>query len=300
MTLVAHLSDLHVTEPRWSARGEITPKRVLGKLSWHLRRRHEHRPEVLELLARDLDRAAPDRVLITGDVTNQGLPAELREGGRWLDRLGGPQRVFLVPGNHDVYVPGSSVALAQAWARFPAPTADGCEPRVDVEGDLALVGVSSARATPPLFATGRVGRHARLRLERCLRRLAGGGLARVVLIHHPPWAGGISRRRVLEDAQPLRDLLARAGAGLVLHGHVHKTVFSETPGPDGPIPVVGVPSASALGRRGPERRARYHLLRRIRGGGFECRIRVLSADGTRFTDGGQCQLGGGDARSADR
>lgn len=290
MTLVAHLSDLHVTEPRWAAPGEITPKRVLGALAWWLYRRREHRPEILEALIRDLEETAPDRIVITGDITNQGLAAELREGRQWLERLGGPERVFLVPGNHDVYVPGSPAALAEAWAPFLAPVADAAEPRVQVLGDLALVGVSSAVATPALFATGRVGRHARLRLERCLRGLAGRDLARIVLIHHPPWAGGIAPRRALEDALQLRQVLARAGAELVLHGHVHRTVFRETPGPDGPIPVVGVPSSSALGRRGQERRARYHLLRRVTGGGFECRARVLAADGRHFADGGRRQL----------
>jgi 3',5'-cyclic AMP phosphodiesterase CpdA len=80
----------------------------------------------------------------------------------------------------------------------------------------------------------------------------------MVLIHHPPEAGVVSRRRELRDAAPLRDLLARAGAELVLHGHTHRARVGALPGPDGPIPVVGARSASDVGLR-PEKRAQYHL-----------------------------------------
>ena len=53
---LAHISDLHATPvlPRG-----ITPllgKRALGWLSWQLRRRHVHRPEVLEALLLDTER----------------------------------------------------------------------------------------------------------------------------------------------------------------------------------------------------------------------------------------------------
>jgi len=285
--LLAHLSDLHITSPRWRSVGEVSPKRVLGALSWGVRRRHEHRPEVLEALLRDLETTAPDRVLVTGDVTNQGLAGEIEIGRQWLEKLGGPERVFLVPGNHDVYVPGSARAVAASWGPFLAgdrsPPGDE-RVRVRVAHGVALVGVDSARATSAGLATGRVGRIARLRLERCLRALGRRGLQRVVLLHHPPWTEGISGRRALEDAAALQHVLARAGAELVLHGHVHRLVFTRLPGPQGVIPVVGVPSASARGARGSDHRARYHLLRPLSGGGWACRARVLDPASGRFEE----------------
>jgi 3',5'-cyclic AMP phosphodiesterase CpdA len=52
------------------------------------------------------------------------------------------------------------------------------------------------------------------------------------------------------DASKFRDLLRRHGAELVLHGHdhIHSVVMLE--GPNGPIPALGVPSASAIGGEG--------------------------------------------------
>jgi 3',5'-cyclic AMP phosphodiesterase CpdA len=50
----------------------------------------------------------------------------------------------------------------------------------------------------------------------------------------------------LTDSQALLALLKRHGVELVLHGHdhVHSTIWID--GPQGRIPAVGVPSASAL------------------------------------------------------
>ncbi len=273
-----------MTPPRWRRPSEVTTKRLLGALAWLARRRGEHRPEVLEALLGDLERTAPDRVLVTGDVTNQGLPGELDAGRGWLERLGGPERVFLVPGNHDVYAGDSRRAMGSAFGPFlagdPAST-----PPVRVQDGVALVGVHSARPTAPGLATGRVGPVGRLQLERCLRGLERAGLRRIVLIHHPPWTAGIRRRRGLDDAAELVALLSRAGAELVVHGHVHRFVTTQLPGPSGPIPVVGVPSASALGHKGSDRRARYHLLEPRPEGGWACRARVLDPSRTRFEEG---------------
>jgi 3',5'-cyclic AMP phosphodiesterase CpdA len=133
-------------------------------------------------------------------------------------------------------------------------------------GRIALIGVSSARPTAPFLATGRLGAAQRARLEELLAELGEAGLCRVLLMHHPPLPAGQSRRRQLEDAAELQALLARSGAELVLHGHTHRSHFATLPGPRQPIPVVGVPSSSAIGRRAG-RRARYHIYRIVPRGG---------------------------------
>jgi 3',5'-cyclic AMP phosphodiesterase CpdA len=125
-------------------------------------------------------------------------------------------------------------------------------------------------------ANGKVGAQQREKLEHMLRDLARANLCRVVLIHHPPTNVGLSSRRRLSDAGALRAVLERVGAELVLHGHTHKTVFSSIAGPAGPIPVVGVRSASDIGHR-PGRGAQYHLYR------IERRNGELSSRGFRIT-----------------
>ena len=56
----------------------------------------------------------------------------------------------------------------------------------------------------------------------------------------------MSRNKRLTDADALLALLKRHGVELILHGHdhIHSTMWFE--GPNGQIPAIGVPSASAL------------------------------------------------------
>jgi 3',5'-cyclic AMP phosphodiesterase CpdA len=284
-----------VTPIRVRRLGELANKRVLGWLSWQRRRRHEHRAEILEALLDDLSDTAPDHVAITGDLTNVGLADEIEAVVPWLERLGGPARVSVVPGNHDAYAARVGRERFAAWGPYlggseaSQPGGELCFPYVKRTGCVALIGLSSAVPTLPGLATGLLGEAQLDGLDAALTTLAGEGVGRVVLIHHPPLPAGQSKRRQLSDASALRCVLARRGAELVLHGHTHRSSFERIEGPAGPIPVVGVPSSSARGLR-PGRRARYHLYRfeaRDPGAGFRvtCSERALEPAIQRFSAG---------------
>jgi len=261
MIRLAHLSDLHATPVRWLRPLDFAGKRFLGWISWRLRRGKAHCPEVLEALLRDLESTAADHVVVTGDLTNVACEHEFDEARAWLERLGSPERVSVVPGNHDAYV---AIPRERSWDRWSlyvdsdAGAAPGGFPTLRVRGSLALVGACTAAPTAPLLATGRLGEEQLERLDELLAGLAESSLCRVLLIHHPIIDGVTSSRRALGDAEALRGVLARSGADLVLHGHGHRTLFGEVPGPDGPIPVVGVRSCSDVGHK-PHKRAQYHV-----------------------------------------
>ncbi len=267
MFRLAHLSDLHATRVHFGVRelASVLGKRGMGWLSWRTHRRHEYRPEILALMMADLKRQRPDQVAITGDLTHLGLAAELEEAARQLRGLGDPETLTLIPGNHDAYrsLPGGDAW--RGWEPYLAGDASVPDqfpefPTLRVRGDIALVGLSSAQPTPWPLASGRLGEEQLDRLGVLLRDLGSRALCRVILVHHPPLRELASRRRCLVDAPALQDLVEREGAELVLHGHVHRTCFASLRGPRGPIPSVGVRSASALGsKRG--RRAQYHLFR---------------------------------------
>jgi 3',5'-cyclic AMP phosphodiesterase CpdA len=283
---LAHLSDLHATPVAPRGPGPLLGKRALGWLSWRLRRRHAHQPAVLDALLDDLREQAPDHVAVTGDLTNVSLPEEFRAAREWLVRIGDPVRVTAIPGNHDAYVAlprERSLALWREWLapddawRESAEPASGF-PAVRVRGPLGLVGLSSAQPTWPFLAGGRLGAPQLERLERALAALRERGLVRVVLVHHAPVPGVVSLRRALWDAPRLCDVLARAGAELVLHGHLHRARLDRVPGPQGAIPVLCARSASDCGSK-PEKRAQYHLLEvETPGGRPRLRLRVRGYD----------------------
>ena len=301
--VLAHLSDPHVPTRLAAKPTALLNKRVFGYLSWRLRRVRIHRAEVLDALVRDLARAGPDHVAVTGDIVNISLPTEFARTALWLRTLGAPCDVTVVPGNHDAYV---SVSWHQSWAawqafmtndpvetRLAAPPDYDAFPIVRRRGPLALIGLSTALPTAPGRSSGRVGRRQLERLTSCLAKAASAKLFRVVLLHHPPIADDAPEHKSLTDAGDFRDVIARAGAELILHGHEHRFRFSELCGPCGPVPVFGVPSASMFPHRARAEAGQYHLYRIERRGehwGIEMHIRAYRPDLGCFVESGRKRL----------
>jgi 3',5'-cyclic AMP phosphodiesterase CpdA len=263
MFVLAHLSDPPLgplPQPRIS---ELASKRLLGFVNWHLRRGRQHLSDVLAAWVADMKAAAPDHIAVTGDLVNIALPVEYEAARLWLESVGPPDRVSLVPGNHDIYVHATSGHARSLWDEYmrgdagPAPTAPLHFPFVRRRGPVALIGVSTALPTFPLLATGKVGAQQIEGLAQCLAQLKHEALYRVVLIHHPP-AGKENWRKRLADSGAVRCVLAEHGADLVIHGHHHLHSVEWIDGPSGRIPVVGVPSAS-IAQGSDDDPAAYHL-----------------------------------------
>jgi 3',5'-cyclic AMP phosphodiesterase CpdA len=265
--VLAHLSDPHLTHLDGLGAADLLSKRLLGYLSWRRRRRHEHRPEVLDALIADLKSIAPDHVAITGDLTHLGTPREFQEAAAWLPRVGTPQQVTLVPGNHDAYRAERWEQTFRHWTpymRSDEATRDGdldsTFPSLRIRGSVALIGVSTAVPSSLLLATGRIGQRQLDALSELLRQTGPSGLFRILLLHHPPVPGSIHWRKRLTDAQALGAVLAERGVELVLHGHGHRSCLNWLPIPGGRAPAIGVRSASELSER-PAHRAEYHIYR---------------------------------------
>ncbi len=284
MFVLAHLSDPHLAplpRPRWP---ELIGKRATGYLNWRRKRHLVHRPDVLAQIVADLKAQAPDHIAVTGDLVNISLAAEFLPARRFLESLGTPHDVSLVPGNHDAYVRGAARFPRQHWGDYFSGddanlAGEPAFPFLRRRGPLALIGLSTAVPTPPFMATGRLGNE---QIARCAALLDQcTGLFRVVLIHHPPASKPGRHFKRLTDGADFRAMLARHGAELVIHGHDHERALIHLDGPRHRIPVVGVPSASEAppGEHDP---AGYNLYR-IDGqaGGWHCEMisRGLSHDG---------------------
>jgi 3',5'-cyclic AMP phosphodiesterase CpdA len=251
----AHVSDLHLPfEPRLEWRQRFS-KRQLSAWSWR-RRRAVQRPEILDALRADLAAMHPEQLLVTGDITNFSLPTEFAQAELWLAQLARKMAVNVVPGNHDALVP---VPASQGLERWRAYTAGGSWPWIARRGAASFIGLCSAVPTAPLLASGRLGAAQLARLEALLEEEGHAGRLRVVLLHHPPADGAVPARKALSDRRELRAVLGRAGAEMVLHGHARFARLESLPGPAAPIPVLCVPSSSALPNRHDEA-ARWHLV----------------------------------------
>jgi 3',5'-cyclic AMP phosphodiesterase CpdA len=231
---------------------------MLGFLNWKRKRGAAHRADVLDALVRDLKARAFDHLAVTGDLINIALEAEFAPARAWLEHLGAPDDVTLVPGNHDAYVRATAGRAARDWAAYMRGDELEVFPFVRRRGPVALVGLSSALPTPPFMATGRLGTDQLAKLESVLAELKREGLFRIVLIHHPPVSAPARYFKRLTDAGALRAALRKHGAELLIHGHDHVRRLVWLEGPNDRIPAMGVPSASGAAEHAAEPAA-YHL-----------------------------------------
>jgi 3',5'-cyclic AMP phosphodiesterase CpdA len=272
---LAHLSDAHLSPAPFPPLAEMRLKRFMGFVNWKRSRERTNDMPMLGRLVADMLDQRPDHIAMTGDVVNLALAIEFRRAAQWLQTLGAATDVSFTPGNHDAYVRDAMANLRQTFA--PWTTSDGEPPKsrsfpyLRVRNDVALIGLSSGLPTAPLLASGRLGAAQIAAFKTLLRETAAAGLARVVLIHHPPLANGPGGRlRGLDDAAAFEAAIAECGAEAILHGHTHRRMLHHLPSlatklHGGKVPVIGVSSCSA-GAQDPIHRAAYYLIRLERAG----------------------------------
>ena len=183
MFTLAQVSDVHLTPLPRPAPAELAGKRLLGYLNWIRGRKSVHRRATLNALMADLRSQSPDHVAVTGDLVNLSLAAEFEQAALWLETLGSPDRVSVIPGNHDAYVAMPFADGVGRWERYmasipapvPLPAVPAARfPFVRRFGAIALVGLSSAVPTAPFIAAGRLGEDQCAALAAQLRGLAAG------------------------------------------------------------------------------------------------------------------------------
>ena len=269
MFTLAYLTDPHLSPLPHPTLSQLLSKRLFGYINWNANRKAIHCRPVLDALTADLLAQPFDHIAIGGDLINLSLPGEFTNALEWLQTLGAPEQVSVVPGNHDAYVPfdyASGIGLWHDYMTSHAGKAKGLNragelfPYVRRFGKIALVGLRSGLPAPLLEATGELGPAQRSALERNLIELGKQEVYRIVMIHHPPLPGQSRPRRGLRDAGELEEILTRNGAELVLYGHRHLQAVDYLETKSGPIPVVGTPSASSC-QEEPGRLARYNLFR---------------------------------------
>ncbi|HEX4423351.1 MAG TPA: metallophosphoesterase [Kofleriaceae bacterium] len=310
---LAHCSDLHLLSHDGARWLDLANKRWIGAMNLLSNRsRHYHVAAFDDMIA-DLNALGIDHVLCTGDVTNLALRQEFAFARGKFDRLAlGPSGVTVIPGNHDAYVaegvglfeelfaPFAASDPGWAWAKAGAGVDAGAEagagepdapdapddlhwPIVRVRGELALIGTSTSRQTPWFTAYGRLGPGQLARLRRVLVDPRLADKIRIVAIHHPP-AGkrAASRIRGLRDHAAFAEVIAGAGAHLIVHGHEHRDMTEALAGPGGPVPVRGIASGTYCHNR-PERTARYRIYELEGGQVVSDHVRVWDRERRAFT-----------------
>lgn len=207
-------------------------------------------PSLERSLAALIERAAPELVVASGDLTHRGLPQQHEAAASFLHSLGPP--VLAIPGNHDI--PYTFPArFTRTFAEFERHW-ETTEP-VFRSPTLHVVGLNSVRA----WRHQSGGIH-ETQLAHARELLAEGpeGALRVVALHHhligAPWR---SRKKPVSRRSHVLASLVDAGAELILAGHIHQGAVSERHEFEvirGDVRGVIVSIAPGLGQPRPERR----------------------------------------------
>jgi Icc protein len=230
MTRIAHLSDLHLLEEDYRSRTGLARYR-LAFLSTGVRLDVDLRRQRALAALKRAHKLHVDHVLITGDLTEDGTLGQYESLADLLDESGlAPERVTLVPGNHDAY------AEPEAWrAALEGPLAayreTSDEGAVTVVGDAVIKPVSTVMDGQHFTRAAGVVRDSALH---DIRRLAADGVTEsrtlIVAQHHAPLGMANPVWNYFDGtmgASTMRDLLAELPELHVVHGHVHhKTTLS--------------------------------------------------------------------------
>lgn len=237
---LAHLSDIHL--PFGLPKGsQWLSKCGLSALSWLTRRRQNHRSSIADVLQQDIIDKAPDLIAVGGDLINFGTRQEFKASQSWLQKLGAAEKVITVPGNHEALTAGWKRRILE-WGDY-ASLSKRQEPILRKEGMIGLIAVSTAVATPPFMASGKIGARNIKAMGDLVSEAISENLCPVVVMHHPP-TPITSRRKGLSDYKAVCQELANRGAALVLHGHTHHAELSSINATHNIIPVLGIPSFS--------------------------------------------------------
>lgn len=203
---ILHVSDLHFGRPVDSA--------------------------MIEAIEEHIARDAYDVVAVSGDLSQRARAGEFQRASVFLRDAARVSKVIVVPGNHDVawwrspMMMRGSRTIYEPYRRYV--NAD-LEPVLRVPG-ATLVGLNTAQGVSGRTLTWNlrdisiIGDLKRGQIERAETEFNASPEtdARVIVMHHNPVKGELSRRHGLKNTPRILGAFAHIGVDVVLCGHDHQ------------------------------------------------------------------------------
>lgn len=168
----------------------------------------QFRDDVFEQVISEVNSLKPDAIIVTGDLTNEGLIKEYEKCKELLSRLQ-TKKIIAISGNHDY----RNTGYLHFKKYFPFDTVN------ELENDVVVVTLGTAR---PDRDEGEVGYRQNLWLERTVKKFKD---KIIILAMHHHLIGipdtGSARVEVIDAGDVLRTILATK-VNLVLCGHKHR------------------------------------------------------------------------------
>jgi 3',5'-cyclic AMP phosphodiesterase CpdA len=221
MTVVAHVTDLHLVEHDHHKRAGAAKSRLLYLNTGRKIDPRARFDRVCEALRRA---SRSDHVVVTGDLTEDGTDAQFELLAAALaEAKADPSRVTLVPGNHDLYADPFAFARALRGPLHAYAQTSTLGKPVELAGAV-VVPISTAMAHRLWFSAGTLTFEMADALDGFARDPALRDRPMLVVQHHPPLGHGNAFWNWIDGTRaPERGArLLRAHAHMhVLHGHTH-------------------------------------------------------------------------------
>jgi 3',5'-cyclic AMP phosphodiesterase CpdA len=193
---------------------------------------HPAVPEQYEAIEAIIADRRCDVVAISGDFTQRSRSGEFQRARVFIQQAKRYSEIIAVPGNHDVAwwkAPlgvGNPSAMLANYRRY---ISEDVEPVLRIAG-ATFVGLNTSQGVTRRTLTWNlrdisiIGDLRRDQLERARAEFerSRGGDARIIVMHHNPVMGELSRRHGLKHTQKILGAFAEMGVDLVLCGHDHQ------------------------------------------------------------------------------
>jgi 3',5'-cyclic AMP phosphodiesterase CpdA len=210
-------------------------------------------PAILPALQRAVVVAAPDLVVVSGDITQRARVVEFKAAAHFLETL--PAPLLAVPGNHDVPLYNVLLRWLSPLDRYRRYITSDLAPFFE-DAEIAVLGVNTTRALT--FKDGRINR---LQIEAAMRRFAHckKDVTRIVVTHHTfdtpdPVPGVVPAHKVVGRADMAMAGFVLADVDMILSGHLHMSGVGETtkryPLPGRAALLIRAGTATSTRRRG--------------------------------------------------
>jgi 3',5'-cyclic AMP phosphodiesterase CpdA len=189
-------------------------------------------PEQIEAIEHTIQAERFDVVAISGDLTQRARAGEFQRAAVFVRDAAKVSRVITIPGNHDVAwwrAPLGFRKKARVYESYRKFMDPNLEPVLHVKG-VTLVGINTAHGVTRRTLTWNLRdisiigdvKKKQLDVARLIFEKAPARDARVIVMHHNPVRGELSRRHGLKNTQKILGAFAEMGVDLVLCGHDHQ------------------------------------------------------------------------------
>ena len=193
---------------------------------------HPAVPEQYEAIEASIHERPYDVVAVSGDLTQRSRSGEFQRARAFLQHAKRHCEVIVVPGNHDVAWWKAPLGFGdeqKMLANYRKYIDDDIEPVLRIAG-ATFVGLNTSQGVTRRTLTWNlrdisiIGDLRRDQIERTRAEFerSRAGDARIIVMHHNPVMGELSRRHGLKHTQKILGAFAEMGVDLVCCGHDHQ------------------------------------------------------------------------------